>query len=403
VSLEVRRLTPELVPAYAKLVGRTFWGSEPTDEQLERWMGTLEIERGITVVDGAQVVATAGAHSIQVTLPGGVVTGAAGVSRVSVRPTHRRRGLLTAMMRRQLDDLREEGEGIALLHASEAGIYGRFGYGPGTYAARLEIERARSAFRAPVAGGRVREVDGDEALRLLPALHGRAAPRHPGFVQRDRGWWERILDDAPDEREGQGQLVVLVHGGDDGLDGYAGYRPEMEAHGGTLHLQALVAVSDGAYAALWRHCLDVDLMARVVAEGRSVDEPLRFLLADPRAPETRVQDGLWVRLVDVPAALEARRYLDQGRLRFRLEDTFCPWNAGTYELECGPDGVSCGRTEAEPDLVLPAAALGACYLGGNRFTTLARAGVVDECVPGALVRADALFATDVAPWNPVHF
>jgi predicted acetyltransferase len=403
VSLEVRPLTADLVPAYLNFVHRTFWGSSFSGEELDRMVPSVELDRSLVVLDSGQVVGTAGAHRVALTIPGGIVTGAAGVSRVAVRPTHRRRGLLTRMMRRQLGDLCEQGEAVAILWASEGPIYGRFGYGLGTYSAQVQVEHARSGFASPVAGGRVREIDTGAAAGVLPDLTRRAAPRHPGFVQRDQGWWEYVLSDRVEDRDGLGELVAVVHEADGGPDGFALYRPEMARATSTLHLRSLVAVTDGAYGALWRHCLDVDLMSRLVAEGRSVEEPVRHLLADPRAAETRIEDGLWVRLIDVAAALAARRYQCEGRLRLRVEDPFCEWNAGTYELEGGPDGATCGRSGAKPDLVLPAAALGACHLGGNRFTTLARAGLVEASTAGALARADAMFAAPVAPWNPVRF
>jgi predicted acetyltransferase len=165
----------------------------------------------------------------------------------------------------------------------------------------------------------------------------------------------------------------------------------------------LVAATAEAYAALWRHVLDVDLMARVAAEMRPVDEPLRFLLADSRQPKTRVEDGIWLRLVDVAAALAGRRYALEGRLGLRVRDTFCPWNDGQYELVGGPAGAECKPNTGSPDIAIDAADLAALYLGGNRFRTLFEAGRVEELSQGAIARADAMFAIDRAPWCPSHF
>jgi predicted acetyltransferase len=165
----------------------------------------------------------------------------------------------------------------------------------------------------------------------------------------------------------------------------------------------LIATTAEAYAALWRHVLDVDLMARVSAEMRPVDEPLRFLLADSRQPKTRIEDGLWLRLVDVAAALAGRRYAVEGRLGLRVRDEFCSWNDGPYELVGGPAGAECKRNSRSPDLALDAADLAALYLGGNRFRALSEAGRVQELRPGGIARADAMFATERAPWCPSHF
>ena len=170
-----------------------------------------------------------------------------------------------------------------------------------------------------------------------------------------------------------------------------------------MRLQWLIAVTADAYAALWRHVLDVDLMARLSAEMRPVDEPLRFLLADSRQPKTRVEDGLWLRLVDVERALAGRRYAVDGRLVLRVRDDFCSWNDGRVELSGGPSHADCRRSEANPDLELNAADLAALYLGGNRFRTLFEAGRIQELRPGSIARADAMFATDRAPWCPSHF
>ena len=172
---------------------------------------------------------------------------------------------------------------------------------------------------------------------------------------------------------------------------------------GALRLEMLVAATAEAYAALWRHVLDVDLMARVSAEMRPVDEPLRFLLADSRRPKTRIEDGLWLRLVDVAAALRGRRYAIEGRLGLRVRDAFCPWNDGQVELVGGPQGADCKALNGTPDLALSAADLAAVYLGGTRWHTLAEAGRVQELRPGAIARADLMFATDRAPWCPSHF
>jgi predicted acetyltransferase len=147
----------------------------------------------------------------------------------------------------------------------------------------------------------------------------------------------------------------------------------------------------------------VDLMARVAAEMRPVDEPLRFLLADSRQPKTRVEDGIWLRLVDVTAALTGRRYAVEGKLALRVRDAFCPWNDGQVQLVGGPAGAECKPHTGSPDLVIDAADLAALYLGGNRFHTLFEAGRLEELSPGAIARADMMFATDRAPWCPSHF
>jgi predicted acetyltransferase len=387
---------------------RAFGASLPTDEELASSREITEFDRSLAFFDGHEMVATAGIFTYEMTVPGGGALPCGGVTRVSVLSTHRRRGLLTAMMRRQLDDMHERGEPLAALYASEAPIYGRFGYGLGTYQAAVEIERRHAAYAKELTGsGRLSMVDVPTAVRAFTRVWDQARPNQPGILTFDERWMRAQLADLELHREGASPHYRVLHQTGENPSGFAMYRIKMDwdASGpnGTLRLEMLVAATAEAYAALWRHVLDVDLMARVTAEMRPVDEPLRFLLADSRQPKTRVEDGVWLRLVDVPAALAGRRYAVEGRLVLRVRDSFCPWNDGQHELIGGPAGAECKRNDATPDLALDAADLAALYLGGNRFRTLYEAGRVEELRHGGIARADAMFATDRAPWCPSHF
>jgi predicted acetyltransferase len=386
---------------------RAFGASLPTDEELAISKEITEFDRTLAFFDGKEMVATAGIFSYEMTVPGGALP-CGGVTRVSVLSTHRRRGLLTAMMRRQLDDMRERGEPLAALYASEAPIYGRFGYGLATYQASVEIERRHAAFARKVTGsGRLSMVDVPTAVGAFSRVWGQARHSQPGMLGLDERWIRNALADLEVVREGASPQYRVLYQTDGRPSGFAIYRIKLEwdASGpnGTLRLGMLIAASAEAYAALWRHVLDVDLMARVSAEMRPVDEPLRFLLADSRQPKTRIEDGVWLRLVDVAAALAGRRYPVEGRLALRIRDAFCPWNDGSYDLVGGPAGAECKSTGSTPDLELEAADLAAVYLGGNRFRALFEAGRIDELRPGAVARADVMFATDRAPWCPSHF
>jgi predicted acetyltransferase len=386
---------------------RAFGASLPTDEELAISREITEFDRTLAFFDGPEVVATAGIFSYEMTVPGGTLP-CGGVTRVSVLATHRRRGLLTAMMRRQLEDMHERGEPLAALYASEAPIYGRFGYGLATYQAAVEIERSHAAFVKPVSGsGRLSMVDVPTAVATFTRVWEQARRNQPGMLGLDERWIRNELTDLELVREGASPHYRVLHQTDGKPSGFAIYRVKMEwdASGpnGTLRLGMLIATTAEAYAALWRHVLDVDLMARVSAEMRPIDEPLRFLLADSRQPKTRIEDGVWLRLVDVAAALRGRRYAVEGRLVLRVRDAFCPWNDGQYELVGGPAGAECKPQGGAPDLALDAADLAALYLGGTRFRTLFEAGRVEELRPGAIARADAMFTTDRAPWCPSHF
>lgn len=367
----------------------------------------LELDRTLAVFEGGDMVATAGILSFEMTVPGGGSLACGGVTRVSVRSTHRRRGLLTAMMRRQLDDMHERGEPLAALYASEASIYGRFGYGLATYQTELDIDRARGSFATPVAtSGALEMVDVPTAVNLFAQVWEKARPNQPGMLSLDQGWWRFLLTDLESRREGASPQYRLIYRTSDGPTGFALYRIKMgweaSVPNGNLRVESLIATNADAYAALWRYVLDVDLISKVSASMRRVDEPLRFLLADLRH-RTTVEDGLWLRLVDVQRALAGRRYAADERLVLRVRDAFCPWNDGHFELNGGPSASQCEACDDDPELELDVADLAAVYLGGNHFRALHEAGRVAELRPGAIARADVMFATDRAPWCPSHF
>jgi predicted acetyltransferase len=250
-------------------------------------------------------------------------------------------------------------------------------------------------------------VDVQTGVREFSRVWQQARHNQPGMLTFDERWMRNKLTELEPHREGASPQYRVLHQTDGNPSGFAIYRVKLDwdASGpnGTLRLEMLVAASAEAYAALWRHVLDVDLMGRVSAEMRPVDEPLRFLLADSRQPKTRIEDGVWLRLVDVATALTGRRYAVEGHLGLRVRDAFCPWNDGSYELVGGPAGAECKSTSGARDLELDAADLAAVYLGGNRFRALFEAGRIEELRPGAVARADAMFATDRAPWCPSHF
>jgi predicted acetyltransferase len=404
---ELRPITEGEVGAFQTQVGRAFDGSAPTQEEIQRRRGAMELERTLGIFAEGRLVATGALISMRLTLPGGRQLPTAGVAAITVSPTRRRRGLLTQMMRRQLDDIRERSEPLAILYASEGLIYGRFGYGVATYGPHLKVENRRSAFLRPAALDGLRYVDPDQALEVFPAVTGRMALGQPGMVERSKQWWRFRLMDQPESRRGMREQYRLLHEGPQGADGFALFRKEMSAEYGlpvgSIHLGLLLAENPTAYAALWRHCLDMDLIQQVVAESRPTDEPLRHLLADLRAMREGIADQLWLRLVDVRAALAARTYQVEGRVSFLVADDFCPWNAGKYDLVGGPAGAACERDGGEADLALSVSSLAACYLGGNSFTGLLRAGRLEERRPGAAALADAMFGSPLAPWCAFQF
>lgn len=382
------------------------FSSVPDPDDVARERTVAELDRTFGAFDGDEIVGTAASFSLRMRVPGGTELGTAGVTMVGVKPTHRRRGINTAMMRRLLDQSRERGEPLAALFASEGGIYGRYGYGLASFNCGIDIETDRSAFvRGYQPSGRVRLRPLDEALPTLVNVYGRARIARPGTIDLDEARIRYWLHDYGPEKELP--FFIALHEGGGGPDAYAIYKVKHDWTGSVPRLELNVydvqAVSPGAYADIWRYVLDVDLVHRVRAWARPPDEPLLHLLAEPRRLHLTVRDGLWLRLVDVPGALAKRGYAADGRIVLEVHDRFCPWNVGRVSLVAGPDGSTCTRTDAEPDLACDVNVLGAVYLGGTTFRQWWRAGQVEERGAGALARADAIFASEPAPWCPFVF
>jgi predicted acetyltransferase len=400
MSVEVRRGRREDVLGALRPVFHYF-GREPTEESASRVLRVLSPDRIHAAWEGDEIVGGASAFEFQLTIPGSVVP-AAGVTVVGVLPTHRRQGVLTQLMRAQLDDIHERGEPVAFLWASEGAIYGRFGYGLAGLSGEIELLRAHSRFTRPVdPEGRFRLLSLEEALEALPPVYDRVASETPGMFGRTSEWWSsRVLDDPEWRRGGAGEMARVVLEREGELLGYALYRLQMGFSDGAstaaVHVIEAVGVTSEALAAVWRHLLDIDWMERTKAWLLPVDHPLFLLLEEPSRMRFRVEESVWLRLVDVSAALRARWWAQEEDIVLAVNDSFCPWNEGSYRLD--------GSTTTEAvDLRLDVRDLGAAFLGGFTFSELRRAGRVEELVPGALHRADGAFRTDRAPWCPEIF
>jgi len=412
MALEIRPITGEEFVAYNNIDSAAF-GTPVDTAEIEARRPIFEFDRSLAAFADGEMVGSAGAYTFELTLPGGATLPVPGVTWVAVLPTYRRRGILTALMRRQLDDFRERGEAVAVLNASESLIYGRFGYGMATSQASYEIDRRHAAFRVPFTPaeqeGRVRLITHERAVETYTAFYDRWRRTQPGAVGRSRAYWEFFLRNplAPVDGAG-GRLHLAYESAAGAVEGIAHYRVkntwENGAPSAVVTTRDLFTTTRDAYTGLWCYLLSLDLVQTVQATARPLDEPLRWMLADSRRLcTTRMVDELWARILDVPAALTARRYLTTGRLVFEISDGFRAATAGRYALDASAAGAECARTDASADLALDVADLGAAYLGGVRFTTLARAGRVRELRPGALRRADALFASDPEPWCGTPF
>jgi predicted acetyltransferase len=390
--------------AALKVIGH-YSGWEPTEEEAERFAELLPIDRLHATFDGDAVVGGAGALQFDLTVPGGPVP-CAGVTVVGVLPTHRRRGLLTRMMQAQLTDVREREEPIAVLWASDERIYGRHGYGLASLSLQMRVQSPWAQLRSelPERRGHARLVDHEEALRSLPPIYERVRRRRPGFLSRSRPWWEqRILGDDERRRGGAGPLNRAVLELDGRPSAYALYRVKRDFGDdfkGTVRVREAIGADAAATREIWRFLFEIDLMDEISVRMLPVDHPLVLQAARMTRLGLQLEDGLWLRLVDVGAALTARGYGCDGRVTLDVTaDPHFPGNVSAWTIE---DGVA-GRSRRRPDVRLNVQALGAAYLGAFSFAELARAELVEETSSGGLARADALFGTDAAPWCPENF
>jgi predicted acetyltransferase len=407
MSIEIRPARPDELPAYFDSLSTTFLDRPDVDKAAAEVRGLWDLERTIGAFDGPQVVATFRSFDTELTLPGLARLPATAVSAVTVLPTHRRRGILRQLVAREHALARERGEPLAILYAAEYPIYGRFGYGPATTTATWTLTTARTSFRGPSGG--VELVRPADALPVLRSVFDADRLQRPGEIRRrdyrfefelglrDPAWGERWKGNVALHRNAAGHV-----------DGYARYTPketwEERQPRGTITLNELIALNDEAYGALWRFLGEHDLVATVKAEGRRRDERLPWLLTNARAAvASDVGDALWVRLLDVRRALEARAYERSGALVLEVIDAEAPGGRLRLALDVGDGGATARPTDRPPDLTLDVASLGAACLGGTRLAHAVIPYGVEEHRSGALAEADALFRTAEEPWSATFF
>jgi predicted acetyltransferase len=417
----IRPVSSEEFDAFSTVDMHAFHASPLSEDDRQLVMSRLEFDRSLAAFDGAMPVGTAGAYSFQIAVPGLQTLPAAGVTWVSVLPSHRRRGVLSSLMRRQLSDVRDRGEPLAVLWASESVIYSRYGYGRAMWHADFTFSRGEGvlAKTAPADGGlRLRLVDPAAALPELAKVYDAVLPSRPGFIARNEPWWRGVVHDPPANRAGTSPLHCVLAEDDSGPRGYALYSAASRWDSDTslpdsaLTVREMVGADAAAIAALAADLLSRDLTTQFRIRGRPVDDPLLYQLADPRRARPRLKDALWVRIIDVPGALARRRYSAPADVVIEVRDDLLPANAGRWRLTtaaAAPDGggleASCGPAGASDaaDVVLDVTELGAAYLGGTPLGALAAAGLVTEGRPGAVRQLSAALSWDVAPWCPVNF
>lgn len=401
-GVRIERIDEASFPEFRRAFGVTF-GHEPRDEDLDRSRQTAEYERCVAARDAdGQIVGTAGAYSFEISLPGGGSVPCGGITVVSVRADHRRRGLLTRMMAQLLEDSAERGEPFSALWASESPIYGRYGFGPAVPTFDLRVERVHARLRHEGPVHDVQLVSHDAAIARFPELHEAFRRQRAGVMRRSAPWWERVFYDPEHRRDGAGpRLYALLPD-----RGFATYRLKNtwtdDAPDGEVRVHDLVATDADALAALWRFLLDVDLSARLTASFLPADDPVVHLLEDPQRANVRRSMALYLRIVDVEAAVAARSFAGSGSVVLALDDQLRPANAGRWRLTVGSGQGRLEPTDAEVELHLDVEALSTVFLGGVRTTQLFLAGRVSGDHTAA-ARLDRMLATDLAPASDLMF
>jgi predicted acetyltransferase len=411
VAIDIRTMREEETPVWLDCMATAFLDRIDTRRVAEEVTPLWDFKRLWGVLEGDTVVGTLRTWASELTAPGGSRLPASAVSGVSVRGTHRRRGILTRLVEAEHAAARERGEAIAMLYASEYPIYGRFGYGSASPIATWTLDAGATSFHRPPSGSVEFATPSVEIRDSLKVVFDAWRLRQPGEIRRRDFTWDFDLA-LRESVWGPGwKGFVAIHRDASGtIDGYVRYHGEAKwvqrQPRSTIELDELHALTDDAYDAIWQFLASLDLVVTIKAERRRPNERLPWLLTNARAAEpSEVGDGLWVCLLDLPRALAARAYERQGSIVLEAID-----RAGTdaetrtrVALDAGPDGATCALTDRAPDLTLEAAALGAAYLGGARLRDAVAARGVDEHTPAALGRADALFATLAPPWCSTFF
>lgn len=402
MTIEIRPPAEDELRA-AMQAAESAFGSEVSDEDWERERKILPVSRALAAYEDGRAVGLAGAYAFDLTIPGGQLP-CAGVTWVGVLPSHRRRGILRDFMRRQLEDVHSWGEPIAALWASESSIYGRFGYGLGAPGLYAKSERARFQLKDEHGPqGAVRLVDAEEAYHVFPAVYERVRTGRAGMLTRSETWWKDLrLADSKEWRRGASQKFYAVIDVDGEPEGYTMYRVKDEWEDGMPRGEVRVveafATSVRAARELWRFLHNIDLTVKVDIHSLDPASPLLLNVRDVRALGIKLADALWLRLVDLDAALKARSYKPGASVVLEVTDALCPWNEGRYRV-----GDDAGRTEDTADLALDTADLASAYLGAFDFHRLVHAGRADERREGAAEAATLLFRTDLPPHCPEVF
>lgn len=374
---------------------------ENAERGADRFEAMMPLDRTVAAFDGQAIVGTLGAYPFEMTVPGGASVPTAGTTMVTVQNTHRRQGVMREMMRDHLDDTAARGEALAALWASEAPIYGRFGFGHAT--SRDVVEAAKDAVAVDRGSdGAVRAIDPDDVTELLPPVYDRVRQVTAGMLSRNADWWKHeVVYDPEHWRNGNTAKRFVVYEADGEVEGYVIYRQKSDwgdfVAKGKVRVSELIAATDRAHSGLWHYLGNIDLFPIVRYWNMPADDPLWWKLRDPRRVERKRSDALYVRIMDVSAALGARKYEADGSIRIGVDDPARPNTSGVYELAVSEGDGKSVMIEGEADVTLGIDVLGALYLGGTNAVSMAAAGLIDGA-PDAVATLHRLFNTAAEPW-----
>ena len=408
VMFEVRAILPDDAELFRRRVSRGFGGDADTDTAAaERFEAIFEYDRTLAAFDGDDIIGTGAGFSLGLTVPGGAEVPMGGTTVITVQPTHRRRGVLRSLMERHFDDVAERGEPLVGLWASESSIYGRFGYGQATYRHIASMSSPGVDFGRGSVKGSVRLLEADEAGPVIRSVYERARSGRAGMLTRSDAWWtHRLMADPEAWRDGKSARRYVVHEEDGSVTGYASYRQksnwEDSLADGTVDVIEVIATTSASHSGIWSFLTSVDLFPKVEWWNMPCDDPLPFKITDPRRVRRRLTDALWVRVMDIPAALSARSYDYDGHLVFAVEDASRPENTGTYRLEVSDGDGRCERVSGAGEVVVDIDVLGHLYLGAGDALGMAAAGRI-EGDQGGVTSLHRIMRTDQQPWCPEVF
>lgn len=413
MTIELRSVTDSNFTEWRKAVRHGFGQHVHPDDIARLRNDRAELDRLIAAVDTSseRIVGTGGADSYSLTLPGGATVPMAGVAYMTTSVTHRRQGAFSRMMSKIHDEARERGDVVSGLWASQSHLYSRFDYGLAVNSYDWEIDPSFGAFsHFPIDPGEESDahvyfVDDDEAAAMLPGIYAQMHEQTIGSVNRNEGRWRYELFDEERVRGGGSPLFFAICEEAGEQTGYVAYRMHRigDSDMGTLEVVEQVSITDTAHATMWRFLLNFDLVGKITAVNRPSDDPLWWMLSDPRRLSRTSHDALWVRLLDIPKALEARTYNADGRVKIGLISESRPEIAGTYVLEIDDSQGSVKKTTDKPDVVMTPADLSAIYLGGVTPGPLVEAGRIDAITTGSVAKLHGMFSTDSAPWCAHYF